>query len=98
MVCSMIMSPLLNKPCVNEIILKEQKLTKNAASLIVRDSVNREGLDLSKEILRVSVGQRAEKLLSVKFEGMKKKKFCHSARVEPTRASPKFESWMILSF
>ena len=40
---------------------------KNAASLLNRDCVSQEGLDLSKEVLWVSVGQRAAKLWSVKL-------------------------------
>ena len=41
--------------------------------------VNREGLDLSKDVLWVSVGQRAAKLQAVKVGGLKKK-FGLSAR------------------
>ena len=47
---------------------------KSAARLLDRDCVNRQGLDLSKEVLWVSVCQRAAELPAVKVGG--KKKFC----------------------
>ena len=46
-------------------------IPKNDASLLNRDYVNRKGLDLSKELLGVSVGQRAAKLQAVKVGDMK---------------------------
>ena len=45
---------------------------KSAARLLNRDCVNRRGLDLSKEVLWVSVCQRAAKLPAGKFGGLKK--------------------------
>ena len=45
---------------------------KSAAILFDRDYANRGGSDLSKEVLWVSVGQRAAKLPAVKVRGMKK--------------------------
>ena len=45
---------------------------KNAASLLDRVCVNRRGLDLSKEVLWVSVGQRAAKIQAVKVGDLKK--------------------------
>ena len=46
------------------------------------------GLDHSKVELWVSVSQRTVKLQAVKDGGLKEKKFCHSARVEPLVCSP----------
>ena len=45
---------------------------KSAARLLNRVSVNKRGLDLSKEILWVSVGQRAADLQAVKVGGQQK--------------------------
>ena len=45
---------------------------KNTASLLDRTYVNREDLDLSKEVLQVSVGQRTAKLKAVKVRDLKK--------------------------
>ena len=42
------------------------KCIKSAARLLNRVCVNKEGLDLSEEVLWVSVGQRAVKLEAVK--------------------------------
>ena len=47
------------------------KYIKSAARLLNRDCVNKGGLDLSKEVLWVSVGQRVAKLQPVKVEGLK---------------------------
>ena len=58
----------------------EIKYLKSAARLLNRDYVNKGGLDLSKEILWVSVGQRLAELLAVKVGG-------HSAR----RGQSRFE-------
>ena len=45
---------------------------KSPARLLNRDQVNKGGLDLSKEVLWVSVGQRAAELWAVKVGGEKK--------------------------
>ena len=50
----------------------EIKCIKSAARLLNIDCVNKRGLDLSKEVLLVSVGQRAAEVLAVKVEGKKK--------------------------
>ena len=50
----------------------EIKYIKSAARVLNRDCVNKGGLDLSKEVLWVSVGQRAADLRAVKFGGQKK--------------------------
>ena len=54
----------------------EIKYIKSAARLLNRDCVNKRGLDLSKEVLWVSVDQRAAVLRAVKVGGQKK--FCQS--------------------
>ena len=54
------------------------KYVKSVARLLDRNCVNKGGLDLSKEVLWVSVGQRAAELRAVKVGGQKK--FCRSAR------------------
>ena len=48
----------------------EMKCTKSAARVLKRDLVNKGGLDLSKNVLWVSVGQRA--LQAVKVGGQQK--------------------------
>ena len=50
----------------------DKKYIKSAARLLHRDYVNRRGLDLSKEVLWVSVGQRAAKLHAGKVGGQQK--------------------------
>ena len=50
----------------------EIKYIKSAARVLNRDCVNKRGLNLSKEVLRVSVGQRASDLRAVKVGGQKK--------------------------
>ena len=48
------------------------KCIKSAARLLNIDCVNKRGLDLSKEVLWVSVSQRAVVLQAVKVGGQKK--------------------------
>ena len=48
------------------------KYVRSAARLLDRDCVNKRGLDLSKEVLWVSVGQRVAKLRAVKVGGQQK--------------------------
>ena len=48
------------------------KYIKSATKVLNRDCVNKGGLDLSKEVLWVSVGQRAADLRAVKDEGQQK--------------------------
>ena len=45
---------------------------KNTARPLDRDYVNRRELYLSKKVLRVSVGQRAAKLMAIKVGGSQK--------------------------
>ena len=45
---------------------------KNPARFLDRDQVNKGGLDLSKEVLWVAVGQRAADLQAVKVGGQKR--------------------------
>ena len=47
----------------------EMKYFKSPATLLNRDYFNKRGLDLSKEVLWVSVGQRAADLRAVKVGG-----------------------------
>ena len=56
----------------------EIKYIESAFRVLDRDFVNKGGLDLSKEVLQVSVGQRAADLRAVKVGGQKK--FGRSAR------------------
>ena len=49
----------------------EMKYVKSTARLLDRDWVNKRGLDLSKEVLWVSVGQRGAELQAVKVGGQK---------------------------
>ena len=49
----------------------EIKYLKSAARLLNRYYVNRRGLDLFKEVLWISVGQRGAELLAVKVGGKK---------------------------
>ena len=56
----------------------EIKYIKSAVRLLDRNWINKGGLDLSKEVLWVSVGQRAAELQAVKVGGQKK--FCRSAQ------------------
>ena len=50
----------------------EIKYIKSAARVLNRDCVNKGGLDLSKNVLWVSVGQGAADLRAVKVRGQKK--------------------------
>ena len=50
----------------------EMKYSKSAARVLNRNCVNKVGLDLSKEVLWASVGQRAAVLQAVKVGGQKK--------------------------
>ena len=64
----------MNRCYRNEGVLKEIKCPKSTARVLNRDCINRGGLDLSKEVLWVSVYQRAADLPAVKVGGQKK--FC----------------------
>ena len=64
----------------------EIKYIKSAARVLNRDCVNKGGLDLSKNVLWVSVGQGAADLQAVKVGG--KKKICRPAWFEPTLPAP----------
>ena len=54
------------------VLSTEIKYIKRSARLLIRDYVNKGGLDLFKEILWVTVGQRGAELPAVKVEGLKK--------------------------
>ena len=49
----------------------EIECNKSAARLLDINCVNKTGLDLSKKVLWVSVGQRATEIRAVKVEGQK---------------------------
>ena len=64
--------PLLDKPHVNEVTLKEQNLfLKSCQSYELKLSFSRD-LDLFKEVLWISVRQRAAELPAIKVGGRKK--------------------------
>ena len=50
----------------------EIRYLESAVTLLKRNCVNREDLDLSKEVLWVSVGQRAAELPAINVGGLKK--------------------------
>ena len=50
----------------------EIRYFKCVSKLLDRNCVTKEGLDFSKEVLWVSVGQRAAELAAVKVESLKK--------------------------
>ena len=54
------------------------KCIKSAARLLDKDCVNKRGLDLSKEVLWASVGQREAEIWAVKVGD--KKRFCRLAQ------------------
>ena len=71
----------------------EMKYIKSAARVLNIDCVNKGGLDLSKNVLWVSVGQGAADLRAVKVGGQKK--FCQSPQCgqsgfEPGRSAEFF--------
>ena len=66
----------------------EIKCVKSATRLLDRIWVNKGGLDLSKEVLWVSVGQRAAVLQAVKVGGQKKILPSGPVRTRITRAGP----------
>ena len=59
----------------------EIKYINSATRILNRNCVNKGGLDLSKNVLWVSVGQRAADLRVVKVGGQKK--ICRAAGLEP---------------
>ena len=59
----------------------EIKYIKSAARVLNRNCVNKRGLDLSKNVLWVSVGQEAADLRALKVGGQKKS--CRAAGLEP---------------
>ena len=61
------------------------KHVKSTARLLNRNWVNKEGLDLSKEVLWVSVGQRGADSPAVKVVGLKKKSADRPARAKRVR-------------
>ena len=66
------------------------KYPKSTARLLNKDYVNRRGLDLSIELLWVSVGQRAAELPAIKVGGVKKNS---AARLVSNPSSPRRAEW-----
>ena len=66
----------------------EIKYIKSAARILNRNCVNKGGLDLSKNVLWVSVGQRAADLRFVKVGGQKKNLPRGRSRTRVARARP----------
>ena len=64
------------------------KFVKSAARLLNRDWVNKGGLDLSKEVLWVSVGLRAAELQAIKVKGQQKILPISPARAKRVRTGP----------
>ena len=66
----------------------EIKYIKSASRVLNRDFINKGGLDLSKNVLWVSVGQGAADLQAVKVGGQKKILPIGPVRTRITRAGP----------
>ena len=66
----------------------EIKCIKSAARLLDIDCVNKGGLDLSKEVLWVSVDQRVADLQAIKVGGQQKIPLISPARVKRVRTGP----------
>ena len=64
------------------------KYIKSAARVLNRDCVNKGGLDLSKEVLWVSVGQRAPELQALKVGGQQKILPIGPARAKQVQTGP----------
>ncbi len=64
------MIPLLNNTYVNGVTLREQNQSLKSCQSYESKVYFRSVLDLSKEVLWVSVYQRVAKLLAVKFGGL----------------------------
>ena len=64
------------------------KYIKSAARVLNRKFVNKGGLDLSKNVLWVSVGQGAADLRAVKVGGQKKNLLRGQSRTRVARAGP----------
>ena len=65
-------APLLINPIQMRVLWTEMKYLKSAARLLNRECASKGGLDLSKEVLWVSVSQRVAELQAVKVGGWKK--------------------------
>ena len=66
----------------------DKKYNKSAARLLNRNYFNKGDLDLSKEVLWVSVGQRVAKLPAIKIGGLKKNSAEGPARAKRVRTGP----------
>ena len=81
-------APLLINPIEMRVLWTEIKYIKSAARLLDRVWVNKGGLDLSKEVLWVFVGQRTAELPAIKVGGLKKILPSGPVRTRITRAGP----------
>ena len=81
-------APLLINPIEMRVLWTEIKYIKSAARLLDRVWVNKRGLDLSKEVLWVFVGQRTAELPAIKVGGLKKILPSGPVRTRITRAGP----------
>ena len=81
-------APLIINPIEMRVLRTEIKYIKSAARLLNRVGVNKRGLDLSKEVLWVSVGEMAAELPAIKVGGLKKILPSGPVRARITRAGP----------
>ena len=81
-------APLLINPIEMRVLWTEIKYIKSAARLLDRVWVNKGGLDLSKEVLWVFVGQRTAELPAIKVGGLKKILPSGPVRTRITRGGP----------
>ena len=65
--------PLLNKPYWNRVSLTKKNLSLKCCQSLEQSLFLTSGQDLSKEVLWVSLGQRAAKLQAIKVGGLEKK-------------------------
>ena len=75
----------------------EMKYIKSVARVLNRDCVNKGGLDLSKNVLWVSVGQGAADLRAVKVGGKKKILPRGWSRTRVARAGPNGRNFFLTS-
>ena len=81
-------APLLINTIEMRVLWMGIKYIKSASRLLDRAWVNKGGLDLSKEVLWVSVGQKAAELPAIKVGGQKKILPSGPVRTRITRARP----------
>ena len=92
-----ILAPLLESTIEMKILWTEIRYVKSAARLLDRNCVNKGGLDLSKEVLWVSVGQRTVDLQAVKVWGQQKILPIGPAQVKRVRTGPFSKIFLLTS-